>query len=74
MGFVHFNRVKKKDNSMGMCIDYCVVNSLTIKNKYLLPCIDESFDQIHGAYHFSKISSKYHHIKMIGVSKITFQI
>jgi hypothetical protein len=33
--------VKKKDGSMRMCVDYRNLNVVTIKNKYLLPRIDD---------------------------------
>ncbi|CAA0819578.1 Uncharacterized mitochondrial protein AtMg00860, partial [Striga hermonthica] len=58
--------VKKKDGSMRMCIDYRDHNRLTIKNKYLLPRIDDLFDQLRGAYVFSKIDlrSGYHQLKI----------
>ena len=36
--------VKKKDGSMRMCIDYRELNIITIKNKYLLPRIEDLFD------------------------------
>ena len=47
--------VKKKDGSLRMCIDYCELNKVTIKNKYLLPRIDDLFDQLRSAIVFSKI-------------------
>ena len=47
--------VKKKDGSMRLCIDYRELNKITIKNKYLLPRIDDLFDQLQGAQVFSKI-------------------
>eukprot|EP00253_Pinus_taeda_P009116 PITA_09116 len=49
-----------------MCIDYHQLNKLTIKNKYMLPQIDELFDQVKGAMVFSKIDlrSGYHHIRI----------
>ncbi|KAA3466497.1 Gag-Pol polyprotein [Gossypium australe] len=47
--------IKKKDGSMRMCIDYRQLSKVTIKNKYLLPRIDDLFDQLKGATLFSKI-------------------
>ena len=38
--------VKKKDESMRLCIDYHELNRVTIKNKYPLPHIDDLFDQL----------------------------
>ncbi|XP_059659225.1 uncharacterized protein LOC132306046 [Cornus florida] len=46
---------KKKDGSMRLCLDYQKLNQATIKNKYLLPRIDDLFDQLRGAICFSKI-------------------
>jgi hypothetical protein len=45
--------VKKKDGSLRLCVDYCPLNAITIKNKYPLPCIDVLFDQLAGAKVFS---------------------
>ena len=47
--------VKKKDGLMRMCIDYRELNKVTIKNKYLLPRIDDLFDQLKGGTVFLKI-------------------
>ena len=49
-----------------MCIDYRMLNSVTVKNKYLLPYIDDLFDQLQGACMFSKIDlrSEYHHLRI----------
>ena len=38
--------VKKKDGSMRLCVDYRQLNKVTIKNKYLLPRIDDLMDQL----------------------------
>ncbi|GKC34867.1 putative reverse transcriptase domain-containing protein, partial [Tanacetum coccineum] len=38
--------VKKKDESFRICIDYCELNKLTVKNRYPLPRIDDLFDQL----------------------------
>jgi hypothetical protein len=58
--------VKKKDESLRLCIDYLPLNAVTIKNKYPLSRIDVLFDQLVGAKVFSKIDlrSGYHHIKI----------
>ncbi|GJS01341.1 putative reverse transcriptase domain-containing protein [Tanacetum coccineum] len=47
--------VKKKDGSFWMCINYCELNKLTIKNRYPLPRIDDLFDQLQGSSVYSKI-------------------
>jgi hypothetical protein len=58
--------VKKKDNSLRLCVNYRPLKAVTIKNKYLLPRIDILFDQLAGAKVFSKIDlrSGYHQIKI----------
>jgi hypothetical protein len=58
--------VKKKDQSLRLCVDYRLLNDITIKNKYLLPRIDILFDQLAGARVFSKVDlrSSYHRIKI----------
>ena len=47
--------VKKKDGTLGLCVDYRQLNKTTMKNKYQLPRIDDLFDQLKGASVFSKI-------------------
>jgi hypothetical protein len=68
--------VKKKDQTLRLCVDYRPLNEVTIKNKYPLPRIDLLFDQLAGAKVFSKIDlrSGYHQIKIRheDVSKTTF--
>ena len=46
--------VKKKDGSMRLCIDYRELNKRMVKNKYLLPRIEDLFDQLREATVFSK--------------------
>ena len=47
--------VKKKDESLRMCVDYRNLNAVTVKNKYPLPRIDDLLDQLQNAKYFSKI-------------------
>ncbi|WVZ52023.1 hypothetical protein U9M48_003118 [Paspalum notatum var. saurae] len=59
--------VEKMDTDVKrMCVDYRAPNKVTIKNKYLLPRIDDLFDQLQGACVFSKIDlrSGYHQLKI----------
>jgi hypothetical protein len=58
--------VKKKDQTLRMCMDYIPLNEVTIKNTYPLPRIDVLFDQLTGARVFSKIDlrSGYHQIRI----------
>ena len=51
--------VKKKDGTLQMCIDYRQINKVTVKNKYSLPRIKDSFDQLKGAGIFSKIDLRF---------------
>ena len=58
--------VKKKYDSLIMWIDYRQLNKVTIKNKYPIPKIDDLFDQLQGASHFSKIVFRlgYHQLRV----------
>jgi len=58
--------VKKKNGSRRMCIDYQELNKVIIKKKYVLPIIDDLFDQLCGAKVFSKLDLHfvYHQLKM----------
>jgi hypothetical protein len=58
--------VSKKDKTQRLCVDYRPLNTVTMKNKYPLPCIDLLFDQLIGAQVFSKsdLRSGYHQIKI----------
>jgi hypothetical protein len=84
-GFIHSSAspwgcpalfVKKKDNSLRLCVDYRPLNAVTIKNKYPLPRIDILFNQLAGAKVFSKIDLHfgYHQIKIrpSDIPKIAF--
>ena len=61
---VHF--VKKKDGMLRLCVDYRQLNKMIVKNKYLLPRIDDLFSQLKGASVFLKIDlkSRYHQLRI----------
>ncbi|KAM1056878.1 hypothetical protein EV1_029964 [Malus domestica] len=58
--------VKKKDESMRLCIDSDELNKVTVRNKYPLPRIDDLFDQLQGAQYFSKLDLRtgYHQLRI----------
>jgi hypothetical protein len=60
--------VLKKVGTQRLCMDYHALNELTVKNKYLLPRINDLFDQLCGVCVFSKIDlrSGYHQLKIQG--------
>jgi hypothetical protein len=68
--------VQKKDGSQRMCVDYRSLNDVITKNKYLLPHVEDLFDQRRGARIFSKIDlrSGYHQMKIrpSDIPKTTF--
>jgi hypothetical protein len=47
--------IQKKDGSWRLCIDYHQLNKEMIKNQYLLPRIDDLFDQMKGVMVLSRI-------------------
>ena len=58
--------VKKKDDTLRLCIDYRKLNRVTVKNKYHLPRIDDLFVQLKGVKYFSKIDFRtgYHQLRV----------
>jgi hypothetical protein len=68
--------VLKKDGTQRLCMDYCALNEVTIKNKYPLPRIDDLLNQLRRVCVFSKINLRLgcHQVKVqeCDIPKATF--
>ena len=64
--------VQKKDSGLRLCIDLRKMNNHTVKDTYLLPCIDETLDSLQGSQWFSSfgLKSGYWHVEMDEESKL----
>lgn len=50
--------VQKKNGEQRLCIDYRKLNSLTIKDNYPIPRIDDQIDRLHGGIYFTSLDLK----------------
>ncbi|MCO5560475.1 hypothetical protein L7F22_014090 [Adiantum nelumboides] len=57
----------KKYGTYRMCVDYRALNRITIKNRFLVPQIEDLFDKLQGSTYFSRIDLKsgYHQIRIV---------
>ena len=57
---------KKKGKTLRLCVDYRQWNRVMIQNRYLLPRINDLFDQLRGARVYSKIDLRtgYHQLRL----------
>jgi len=51
--------VKKKDGKLCLVQDYHMLNTITVKNKYLLPLIPELIAKLCGANYFTKLDVRW---------------
>ena len=63
--------VRKKDGTLRCCVDYRLLNDVTVKDSYPLPRIDETLDALSGARWFSTLDLKsgYHQIALADKDK-----
>ena len=57
---------KKRGKTLRLCIGYRQLNRVMIQNRYLLPRIDDLFDQLRGARVYPKIDFRagYHQLRV----------
>lgn len=48
--------VKKPDMTWRFCVNYCVLNDNTVKNKFPIPVVEELIDELHSARFFTKLN------------------
>ena len=69
--------VQMTDGSYRMCVDYRALNKNTIKNRFLVPQIEDIFDKLQGSTYYSCIDLKstYHQIRIMpeDIHKIAFR-
>eukprot|EP00253_Pinus_taeda_P021466 PITA_21466 len=56
--------IQKEDGTWRLCIDYRALKNVTVRNRYLIPRIDDLLDQPKRGKYFSKIDLKsgYHQV------------
>lgn len=49
-----------------MCVNYQALNNITVKDKYLIPVVNELLDELGGSQFFTELDlrSNYHQIRV----------
>jgi hypothetical protein len=55
---------KPNGRGLRLCVDYRALNSITVKNRCTIPCIDDLLDAVAGSRYFTllNLTSGYHQI------------